>query len=158
MKNIKITNQEAMDYTLYMIAGSYFDKAVCRRGRYQESRLFLYYKEQNNEIQYLMEELCIAFVEQVLQKMLPEQVWQQKVEARLLQFKDAGSLSICFAGPRGSMLLTAELQKRNRVRMTCEYLQKDQDPLEISLLAALQKRGNSTFLKGNVITQTRMCA
>ena len=77
MKMNLTNNQTAFTYALYMIASSYFDKAVCRNPL-QERNMLLQYKEQKLSNQYDMEDLCIAYMDE-LQKKLPESFFKQNM-------------------------------------------------------------------------------
>lgn len=63
MVKINFTNnQTAFEYALYMIAASYFDKAVCK-SKFIERKMLVQYKEQKLSSQYRMEDICIDFME-----------------------------------------------------------------------------------------------
>lgn len=74
-------NQVAFDYALYMIAASYFDKAVCK-SKLNESRMFLQYNEQKLERQYSMEDICIRFMNGIM-PVLPKELFSQCVDVHL---------------------------------------------------------------------------
>jgi len=74
-------NQTAFEYALYMIAASYFDKAVCL-SKMTEKNMLVQYKEQNLNKQYQMEDICIDFMDQ-LAKRLPSNYFYRDVEVRL---------------------------------------------------------------------------
>lgn len=82
MVKMKFTNnQTAFEYALYMIAASYFDKAVCDT-KYTEKSMLLQYKEQKIENQYKMEDVCIRFMDK-LAETLPEKFFKQNMQVRL---------------------------------------------------------------------------
>lgn len=74
-------NQTAFEYALYMIAASYFDKAICQ-SRMMERNMLLQYKEQKQNTQYQMEEICIDFMEGLVRK-LPPEFFNRTVEVKL---------------------------------------------------------------------------
>lgn len=121
----EIRNQQALDYTLYMIAGSYFRKAVCDRARLKESQLLLRYKEQRPEVQYLMEELCIGYMEEHLIPRLPEEIWQQEVAVRFEQTSENGPVRVIFSGRGFALSVRAERKGRKKVRMSFRFLRRE---------------------------------
>jgi len=74
-------NQTAFEYALYMIAASYFDKAVCT-SVFSEKNMLLQYKEQKLDKQYQMEDICIRFMDKVAEE-LPEKIFKQNMQVRL---------------------------------------------------------------------------
>jgi len=80
-------NQTAFEYALYMIAASYFDKAVCTSG-FTEKGMLLQYKEQKLDKQYQMEDICIHFMDKFA-KSLPKKFFQQNMQVRLGKRKNA---------------------------------------------------------------------
>ena len=74
-------NQTAFEYALYMIAASYFDKAVCM-SYFTEKSMLLQYKEQKLDKQYQMEDVCIRFMDGVAEA-LPEKFFKQNMQVRL---------------------------------------------------------------------------
>ncbi len=74
-------NQTAFEYALYMIAASYFDKAVCT-SVFTEKSMLLQYKEQKLDKQYQMEDICIHFMDKVEEE-LPKKIFKQNMKVRL---------------------------------------------------------------------------
>ena len=64
-------NQNAFNYAVYMMLGSYFKQMEAVSECYVQ-KLYLYYVENKRERQYSFEDIAIRFVERVLQKQLPE--------------------------------------------------------------------------------------
>ena len=71
-------NQNAFNYAVYMMLGSYFKQMEAVSECYVQ-KLYLYYVENKREHQYSFEDIAIRFVERVLQKQLPEEIWQERV-------------------------------------------------------------------------------
>ena len=71
-------NQTAFEYALYMIAGSYFDKATCK-SKLIERNMLLQYKEQKIDKQYQMEDMCIRFMNKLAHN-LPRNYFKQNME------------------------------------------------------------------------------
>ena len=59
------TTQEEMAYIVYMIIGSYFNKAKCKNSKIAD-RLYLYYAEMRESVQEKKEKKIITQVESVL--------------------------------------------------------------------------------------------
>ncbi len=98
MRKFEMKNQKAMEYAMYMIAGSYFAKVWNRKSKLQETKLKLYYQEEALNTQYLMEEICIDYIENYLMEILPEHIWKEEVELLLKVQEDTCRTSIRFEG------------------------------------------------------------
>lgn len=123
-KKVEMNNQAALDYVLYMIAGSYFKKASCERSQYQERRLFMEYFQEAKENQYLMEELCITYMEKALMKKLPQEIWEQEVTAHLVKLPDMRNTCVIFKGESFRLELTARKTSSRRISVTCMFWQR----------------------------------
>ena len=88
-------NQTAFEYALYMIAGSYFDKATCK-SKLIERNMFLQYKEQKIDKQYQMEDMCIRFMNKLVHK-LPRNYLKQNMEVHLVRRQSGKPMEIIFA-------------------------------------------------------------
>lgn len=78
MRMISVSkNQENLNYAIYMIGGSYFEKASCSNTRL-ETRLRVQYMEQKQEKQAALEEECIKYFEK---KAVEKQSIEQCLEA-----------------------------------------------------------------------------
>ena len=75
-------NQNAFNYAVYMMLGSYFKQMEAVSECYVQ-KLYLYYVENKRERQYSFEDIAIRFVERVLQKQLSEEIWQERVRSFL---------------------------------------------------------------------------
>ena len=71
-------NQNAFKNPKYKMLGSYFKQMEAVSESYVQ-KLSLYYVENKRERQYSFEDIAIRFVERVLQKQLPEEIWQERV-------------------------------------------------------------------------------
>lgn len=90
-------NQTAFEYAIYMMVGSYFDKAVCT-SNLQEKNMYLQYKEQKRESQYLMEDICLDYLEKNLINLVPSDFWNEKVGVRFVQHKEDAHREVQFLG------------------------------------------------------------
>ena len=114
MMKMNLTNdQAALEYALYMIVGSCFKKTICERSKFQERKLFLHYQEQKREIQYVLEDQCIRYTEEVLMPMLPESVGEMEAEVHFRKMKD-GRTCICFRNSALVIAVTAEYRGRKK--------------------------------------------
>ena len=89
-------NQTAFEYALYMIAASYFDKAICKT-KVMEQKMHLQYVEQKKEQQYQLEDMCISFLEETLVPAMPQKLWQQRAEVYLIKDKSGACTEVRFA-------------------------------------------------------------
>ena len=95
MVKINFTNnQTAFEYALYMIAGSYFDKAICK-SQLIEHNMFIQYKEQRLDKQYQMEDICIHFMNDLVRR-LPEKYFKQNMDVHLVRRKPGKPMQILF--------------------------------------------------------------
>jgi len=115
MVKMKFTdNQKAFEYVLYMIAASYFDKAVCRT-KLTERNMLLQYKEQKLDNQYKMEETCIKYMEGLV-KRLPKKFFSQTMNVRLRRHSDADLTEILFENDACSVSFYGVYEgKRSRI-------------------------------------------
>ena len=98
MEKVSIRNQKALDFAMFMIAGSYFQKVDYSRMGLVTEQLLLQYKEQNDKAQYLMEDLCIGFMENFL----------------IVRFIGEGFAVELLAAKRGGQ----------KIRVSCRYRQR----------------------------------
>lgn len=92
-KNTYISKKpEAFEYALYMIAGSYFHKTVCKSHLMADS-LCVKYKENKLEDQYHMEEICIRYMDSLAEK-LPSQLFA--ADAKVFLVKETEGVKLNF--------------------------------------------------------------
>lgn len=109
MVKLKLTNkQKAFEYAMYMIAASYFEKAQCRN-IFLEKNLFMQYQEQKKDNQYQMEEISIAFMDDLQQK-LPSRFFQQSVKVYLRKNKN-DLVQILFVSEKNILILEGRYQE-----------------------------------------------
>ncbi|MBR1757407.1 MAG: hypothetical protein IJ744_01595 [Lachnospiraceae bacterium] len=99
-------NQLAFDYALFMIAGSYFEKAVCPHSLW-ERKLSQAYKGAKTDTQVRMEALCIRYAEVELLPTLPPEIWKQEVSVRLIPTTDGKRTVVQFVGENFILRLQA---------------------------------------------------
>lgn len=95
-------NQNAFNYAVYMMLGSYFKQMEAVSESYVQ-KLYLYYVENKRERQYSFEDIAIRFVERVLQKQLPEEIWQERVLVSF--FARDGRNYVAFQGARYTLVV-----------------------------------------------------
>ncbi len=95
MVKMKFTdNQTAFDYAIYMIASSYFKSASCD-SKILERSMLLQYKEQRLDNQYLMEEICIRYMNDLVKK-LPEFIFSSDMKVKLKRQGNGQPVEIYF--------------------------------------------------------------
>ena len=100
MQKLNISNKQfAMEYILYMMAGSYFKQAECET-EFLERKLDLYYQELKDKEQIAMEEQCINYIEKELFEELPTDIWDQRMEVLLVKTDADGPTDIRLVGDR----------------------------------------------------------
>ena len=87
-------NQTAFEYALYMIASSYFDRAICQ-SKLTERNMLLQYKEQKMNNQYQMEEICIRFMDELATK-ASERFFNQNMVVHLRRNEEGNTTEILF--------------------------------------------------------------
>lgn len=119
MRMISVSkNQENLNYAIYMIGGSYFEKAGCSNTRL-ETRLRVQYMEQKQEKQEALEEECIKyFEEKLLKNKTLNAVWMQRVDC---EFTAHG---IRFLGDVYALCVTAEA-KGKEIKFSCHLFKKN---------------------------------
>ena len=119
-----VDNQRAFEYVMYMMFGSYFDKAVLRNVL-QEKKMYVQYMEQKEKSQYQMENICIRFIEKKLMKELPEELWNQKVEVKIVPTEMKGLREIQFRGPEYTLRVCAIYRGKGNTVIHYEIRQKE---------------------------------
>lgn len=108
MMNTKTTidkftrNQNAFDYAVYMMLGSYFAQAEAVSECYVR-KLYLYYVENKRERQYDLEDLAIDYAEDVLMKQLPAELWKERVTVSFTKNGDRNY--VIFEGARYTLVV-----------------------------------------------------
>lgn len=142
MKTRKIRNTYALEYAFYMMAASYFRKAECKRSHHQESRLRLYYQEENRDSQYLMEDFAIHYMEECLMKKAPEEIWEEEVSVHLTRSKDSDATTIQFRNKKVDMKLQLKLLGNLKVRVDCSLSWKGREILQESTKVFSSRSGS----------------
>lgn len=117
-------NQTAFEYVMYMMFGSYFDKAVCKN-KWQEKKMFVQYLEQKEKKQIQMEDICIRFIERKLMSQLPKELWNQQVEVKIVPTKIKGLREIQFQGPEYTLRVCAIYKGKGNTTIHYEVRQKE---------------------------------
>ena len=109
MNSISVTkSQENLNYAIYMIGGSYFEKTSCSNTRL-ETRL---------RVQALEEECIKYFEEKLLKNKALDDVWKQSVDC---EFTAHG---IRFLGDVYALCVTAE-DKGKEIKFSCHLFKKN---------------------------------
>ena len=111
-----VDGQMAFEYVVYMILGSYFDKAICKN-KLQEKKMYFQYMQQKDKAQIQMEEYCIRFVERVLMPQLPPELWSQQVEVKFVPTSVQGMREVQFIGPDFALRASGIYRGKRETRM-----------------------------------------
>lgn len=108
-----MTKKNATDYVLYMIASSYFKKAVCTT-KVLEKRLFLYYKDLSVKEQEQIEERCIRYVEKQLMNEVPQNIWDESVTVAM-KTDSSDRVVITFTGSHWNLKICSDNLKKPNI-------------------------------------------
>lgn len=98
MYDVKINNaNDAVAYSIYMIMGSYFKKTVCK-STMKERQLKVVYCETKRDTQIKIEERCINYIENKVLGVVPEEIFEDMVEAHFVLNKQEKRLDVVFIG------------------------------------------------------------
>lgn len=105
--------QNAMDYIVYMIIGSYFASAKARTG-WRENGMRLRYCLLGQGKQYDLEECCDKYFEEVLSDKIPEKFLEKKVDVYFRREKGNGNSAVIFSDGSSRLEVTALYGGRRR--------------------------------------------
>jgi hypothetical protein len=105
-------NQIALEYAMYMMVGSYFDNTVCKN-YLQEKKMRVQYVEQKKENQYLLEDICIAYVEKNLVPNLPDDFWKRNMKVRFVVNHRTNQIEIRFSDLKYILRIWGEYNGKN---------------------------------------------
>lgn len=98
MYDVKINNSnDEIAYVVYMIMGSYFKKTVCK-STMKEKQLKVVYCETKRDTQIKMEERCINYIDARLVGVVPEEIFEDMVEAHFVPNTKEHRLDVVFEG------------------------------------------------------------
>ena len=127
MKRMNFTNnQVAFEYALYMMLGSYFDKAVCKN-KLLEKKMYVQYLEQKERNQILMEDICIKYVEKKLIPDFPKKFWEQEVEVKFAPTHIEGLQEIQFHGKDYILYVGGIYRGKANTRLSYQVKKRDAD-------------------------------
>ena len=107
-------NQNAFNYAMYMMLGSYF-KQMSAASDYYIKKMYLYYIELGKEKQYRLEDIVIDFAEKVLQCELPEEIWREQVKIFFREENDC--ICVAFVGDRYTLIVESNYRgKRTKLK------------------------------------------
>lgn len=128
---------EALNYSIYMIAASYFKSAKCL-SKGQEAHGLLLYKLLGNNEQYRMEDCVIAMMEKKVLSFLPDDFVETDVKVQILPY-NGGVRIYC----PGHQLKIRGLDSGRRLRIVCDYTPCDSKNNGICLEYPEKKRSAS---------------
>ena len=103
-------NQNAFNYAVYMMIGSYFREMEAISECYIQ-KLYLYYVENKKDRQYDFEDLAIDFAERVLRAELPAEIWQERVTVSF--FVKGDKNYVAFQGARYTLVVENNYRGRS---------------------------------------------
>ena len=103
-------NQNAFNYAVYMMIGSYFREMEAISECYIQ-KLYLYYVENKKDRQYEFEDLAIDFAERVLRAELPAEIWQERVTVSF--FVKGDKNYVAFQGARYTLVVENNYRGRS---------------------------------------------
>ncbi len=118
-KNNRITrtdDQMALEYAIYMIAGSYFAGTTCTNTPW-ERKLRAAYWGMKPENQYRIEELCELYMEKNLADRLPENFRTEHVRVRMIPCRRLSQTELRFEGRDFILRMRGEYRgRKSRIR------------------------------------------
>ena len=79
---IKLNDQAALDYTLYMMLTGCFKKTKCKSQALEE-QLYLRYRNQSSIEKEVLENICVGITDFFLPSKVPSEIWKYMVEIQL---------------------------------------------------------------------------
>ena len=123
MNGKKMKRQMVADYIVYMMVGSYFAKTICP-SKIREKRMFMYYKDTKEDIQYELEEKCINFVEKKMMKNLPQEIWNERVMVTLKSnVAVPGKTDIIFSGNGWELKISNDYLFSTNVKISYDLIE-----------------------------------
>ena len=113
--------KDASAYTIYMMFGSYFKKAVCT-SKIKENKLKIAYKEQKKDNQIRLEERCENYIEQHIVPGVPAEIFDDMVEVRFSDDSKRGTI-VTFTGFDWMIKMWAE-ELYKYINFNYEYTKK----------------------------------
>lgn len=121
---IKLNDQSAIDYTLYMMLTGCFKKTTCL-SPVIENQLLFHYRSQDPKVQSVIETICMAVTDKYLPQELPKEIWEYMVEIHLRKGQDDNPTTILIDGSFFSFEVSAKISGARRVLVTYKYQDED---------------------------------
>ena len=112
--SIKLNNQAALDYTLYMMTSSRFKRYEIN-SLILEEQLYHRYRELRPVERDILENICVGISDHYLLKVLPAYIWDCKVSVRLKKHPEDGFTSVIFDGSIFALEISARISGARRV-------------------------------------------
>ena len=122
--SIKLNNQAALDYTLYMMTSSRFKRCEIN-SLILEEQLYHRYRELRPVERNILENICVGISDHYLLKVLPPYIWDCKVSVRLKKHPEDGFTSVIFDGSIFALEISARISGARRVLFSYEYREED---------------------------------
>lgn len=119
-------NQKAFEYAMYMMLGSYFNKAFCKN-TLLEKKMYVQYLEQKEKKQIELEDVCLRFIEKELIPQLPKELWEHEVEVRFRPTKLQGLQAVQFQCPDYILRVSGIYQGKYNTNIHYEIWKRGKD-------------------------------
>ena len=122
--SIKLNNQAALDYTLYMMTSSRFKRCEIS-SLILEEQLYHRYRRLRPAERDVLEKICIGASDHYFPSVLPAYIWDCKVCVRLKKHPEDGFTSVIFDGSIFVLEISAQISGARRVLFSYEYREED---------------------------------
>lgn len=155
--NFKANKMMAFEYAVYMMAGSYFKKTICKNSLL-EDKLRLHYLELKLDDQIAMENKVIQYMNKVVCPSLPRDFFKQEVRVKFMQVepekqptkqadgkatKEIQGSKVYYIGKDTTLCLTFTAKKRG-VELKHYVNEKDAIVKDHSVVESAEVKQNST--------------
>lgn len=126
--SIKLNDQAAMDYALYMMMSSFFKKVESLSPIFEE-QLLLRYRTQSAKSQEVMENMCVGAVDHYLPLVLPEYIQNFQVQVSFRRGNADGVTTFIFDGGIFTLELFAKINGARRTLIGYVFQEEGADPV-----------------------------
>ena len=134
---IKLNDQAALDYTLYMMLTGCFKKTECKSQALEE-QLYLRYRNQSSFEKEVLENICVGITDFFLPSKVPSEIWKYMVEIQLEKNPEDAFTTVIADG--GFFVLRASAEITGARRALFCYSFSDDDGLYRSGSVTVRQR------------------
>ena len=125
---IKLNDQAALDYTLYMMMTGFFKETKCVSYALEEKLLHCYHDQTPVERE-VMESICADAVDHYLPAVLPEYIQNCRVQVKLQRQSKDSVTTLVFDGGFFVLEISARINGARRVLISYTFKEEDSAPL-----------------------------